>query len=106
MDDNSICQKQYNQRGKVLKESSTVQKDLVGAMASMERIINDLKSQNYIEQLAPINELPKVLGKRGKKVEEVKKEPKKGKQKRKQRKKSLTRQVSRRPKSQTQAQSK
>ena len=77
MDDNSICQKQYNQHGKVLKESSTVQKDLVGAMASMERIINDLKSQNYIEQPAPINELPKVLGKRGKKVEEVQKEPKK-----------------------------
>jgi len=49
MDDNSITQTQYNHSGQVLKETFTDQKDLMAALASLERIIRDLKSQNYIE---------------------------------------------------------
>jgi hypothetical protein len=58
MDDNSICLRQYNQHGNILKETFTDQNDLVGALASIEQIIRDLKSQNYIEQPIPISELP------------------------------------------------
>ena len=55
MDDNSISQRQYNQYGNILKETFTDQNDLVAALASIERIIRDLKSQNYIEQQVPIS---------------------------------------------------
>jgi hypothetical protein len=58
MDDNSISQRQYNQYGKILKETFTDQHDLKAALTSIEKIISDLKSQNYIEQPIPTRELP------------------------------------------------